>query len=340
MKVLVTGATGFVGKAIVRELKSKGFNIYTCGKSPISADNADNADSVSAGLPNYVPVDIASKESVKRLRDKIGQIDRIIHSAGLAHQFQAPKDEKAFEKVNVDGTRNIAEAAAALGCKKFVHISSISVYGADKPNPCGEDAARDPNGSYAVSKNKAEKAVTEVCEANNIELRILRLATVYGEGDVGNILRLIKLIDSGKFFWTGKGDNCKSLIHNSDAARACAIALEKTALEKTAPGAGVFNVTGQPHTMREIVETIAENLGRKIPSISVPPGLIGGMLKIAGLLPVAGPRARSLSESLKKWRSDDVLSGEKIKTELGFEPEVTLADGIKKEIEWYRKNIK
>jgi UDP-glucose 4-epimerase len=341
MRVLVTGATGFVGKAIVAELKSKGFDIYTCGKS---------ANSIGADLPNYMSVDITSRESVRRLRDKIGQLDCIIHSAGLAHQFQAPKDEMAFERVNVDGARNIAEEAAALGCKKFVHISSISVYGDDKPNPCVEDARRDPKGPYAVSKNEAEKAVIEACEANNINLCILRLATVYGEGDVGNILRLIKLIDSGKFFWTGKGDNCKSLIHNSDAARACVIALEKTAigkiapektvLEKTLPGVSVFNVTDEPHTMREIVETIAVNLGRKIPSISVPPGLIGGLLKVAGLAPVAGPRARSLSESLKKWRSDDVLSGEKIKTELGFEPEITLADGIKKEIEWYRKNIK
>lgn len=318
MRVLITGAAGFVGNAIVKELKEKGFEVYTCGKKE------------KADLPNYFQVDISEKESVKKLSAQMPGIDCVIHSAGLAHQFKAPKEPGVFELVNVQGTRNIAEMAAALGCKKFIHISSISVYGDGKPSPCDEEAACEPSGDYAASKHGAEIAAREVCRENGMDLTILRLATVYGEGDPGNVLRLIKLIDGGKFFWTGKGENSKSLVFNTDAARACRIAAESDL-----PGVKIYNVTGAPHTMREIVETIAQNLGKKIPRLSLPPGLLKTALKTAGVLPVAGRRARGLAESLKKWQSDDVLSGEKIRRELNFQPEISLAEGIKKEVEWY-----
>lgn len=316
--ILVTGAAGFVGKAIVKELRDRGFEVYTCGRKEQS------------GLPNYFRVDISSGESVKNLAPQLPGMDAIVHSAGLAHQFQAPKCAGVFERVNVAGTRNVAGLGAALGSKKFIHISSISVYGDDKPNPCDEQARCEPAGDYAGSKYRAEIAAEEVCRERGIDLTILRLATVYGAGDPGNVLRLIKLIDGGKFFWTGKGENAKSLVFAADAARAC-----RLALESELPGVNVFNVTGEPHTMREIVETIAQALGKKIPGLAIPAGLLKTALKTAGVLPVAGRRARGLADTLKKWQSDDVLSGEKIKRELNFQPETSLAEGIKKEVEWY-----
>ncbi|HEV7645455.1 MAG TPA: NAD(P)-dependent oxidoreductase [Pyrinomonadaceae bacterium] len=324
-KILVTGGTGFVGKAIVSELAKGGHDIYTCAKS---------TQPQLPELPNYFSVDISSRESVEESAGKLTAIDCVIHSAGLAHQFKAPKDPQAFTRINVEGTRNIAQMAADKEIKNFVLVSSISVYGDGKPNPTDEDYPCRPTGSYAVSKYEAELAAREVCEANNIALTILRLATVYGEGDVGNVLRLIKLIDSGKFFWTGKGENGKSLIFSEDAARACRIAAEKQL-----PGINIYNVTDTPHTMREIVAEIARQLGKKIPGIIIPAALIKSALGAAGILPVVGKRARGLAETLKKWRSDDVLAGGKIERELNFSAETPLAEGIKKEVAWYL-NIK
>jgi nucleoside-diphosphate-sugar epimerase len=322
-RILVTGATGFVGKEIVSALVN-GYDIYTCARSP------HPEQSKQSDLPNYLSVDIAAAESVNSLREKLPELDCVVHSAGLAHQFQAPKDPRVFTRVNVEGTRKIAQLAAEKGSKKIILISSISVYGEGKPNPTDEDFPCRPAGAYAVSKYEAEIAAREVCEKNNIDLTILRLATVYGERDVGNVLRLIKLLDSGKFFWTGKGDNSKSLLYVKDAARAC-----RLAIEKDRAGSDVFNVTDRPHTMREIVETIAAQMGKKILGFSVPPSLVGTTLKTLGNLPVVGKRARGLADSLKKWQSDDVLSGEKIKARIGFETETSLAKGIKKEVEWY-----
>jgi UDP-glucose 4-epimerase len=320
-RILVTGATGFVGKAIVEELMGKGFDVYTCAKSENSA------------LPKYFSVDITSKESVARLAGELPELDCVIHSAGLAHQFKAPKDSNIFTAVNVGGTQLMAELAAKKYCKKFILVSSISVYGDGKPNPTDEGVLCEPAGPYAVSKYEAELAAQDICQSNNIDLAILRLATVYGPGDVGNVLRLIKLVDSGKFFWTGDGGNNKSLLFVSDAARACRIAMEKNQA-----GTHVYNVTDAPHTMREIVETIAGELGKKIPGFTIPSGLIKTALGAAGKLPAVGERARGLAESLKKWRSDDVLAGEKIERELNFKTEVPLTRGIKKETAWYLSN--
>lgn len=321
MKILVTGATGFVGKAVVDELVRHGHEVYSCGRKQ------------DTDLSNYFRADIAAKESVEKLFKDVGNLDAVIHSAGLAHQFKAPADPEAFRCINVEGTRNVAEAAARAGCKKFILMSSISVYGDGKPNPCDESVRCEPSGPYAVSKYEAEKVAVEICEKHGVDLSVVRLATVYGDNDVGNVLRLIKLIDSGKFFWAGDGMNGKSLIHNFDAARACVLLAET---EK--PGLKIYNVTDTPHTMREIVETIANGLGRKIPKISLPGGMVSGMLKTASIVPVVGKRFASLSQTLKKWQSDDVLSGEKIKRELGFETQMPLAEGIAKEIDWYRKN--
>ncbi len=320
-KILVTGATGFVGKAVVSELAKGDYDIYTCAKSP---------QPKPPELPNYFSVDIASPESVEQLAGKLTEIDCVIHSAGLAHQFKAPKDPQIFSRVNAEGTRNIAQMAADKGIKNFVLVSSISVYGDGKPNPTVEDYPCRPAGPYAVSKYEAELAAKEVCEANNIALTVLRLATVYGEGDVGNVLRLIKLIDSGKFFWTGDGGNNKSLLFVSDAARACHFAVEKNQA-----GTHIYNVTDTPHTMREIVEEIARQLGKKIPGVIIPAALIKSALGAAGILPVVGGRARGLAETLKKWRSDDVLGGGKIQRELNFNTETPLAEGLRKEVAWY-----
>jgi nucleoside-diphosphate-sugar epimerase len=317
--VLVTGATGFIGKAIVAELQKMNFEVFTCGRSQ------------DAVLPNYFQIDITDANSISAAIGQLPDLDAVIHSAGLAHQFDGPKEPLAFTRINVEGTRRVAGLAAAKGCNRFILISSISVYGDGKPNPCDEEQPCHPTGDYAVSKFEAENAAREICEKNEVDLCMLRMATVYGPGDPGNVLRLIKSIDGGRFIWAGGGGNSKSLISVADAARAAVIAFENMPW-----GTSIFNVTDEPHTMREIVETIADALGKKKPSLSLPAFLVESGLKVGGIFPVAGKRFRNLSATLKKWRSDDVLSGERIKEELRFQPQISLKDGIEEEVTRYR----
>ncbi len=121
MKIIVTGATGFIGKEIVSELSGKNFKIYQIGNSNVKKQSPD---------AKFYKIDITKFENVCELKE-LNEVDVVIHSAGLAHQFGNIKKERFF-KTNVEGTRNILELAVNLKVKHFVLISSTAVYGVKK----------------------------------------------------------------------------------------------------------------------------------------------------------------------------------------------------------------
>lgn len=256
-------------------------------------------------------------------------VDCVCHVAGLAHVFkESALSGESFFRVNVTGTENVAHSAARAGVKLFVFISSVSVYGGDTKER-DERAPCRPEGPYAESKRRAEETLIEFCGRNGMDLTILRLATLFGEGDPGNIARLIRFIDSGKFFWIGSGLNRKSLIHRDDAGRACV-----AAIRNPMPGTNIYNVSGPPYTMREIVETIAARLGRKAPRVRIPAGLALTVSKAAALL--KGERLLRANKTMLKWLSDDVYIADLFNGTYSFQPNVGLDEGIRREVAWYR----
>ena len=191
MRVLVTGAKGFVGKAIISALSQSRIEIVMLDLPPARAD-------IPPG--HFFGVDITNEVELGYF-SSIGGIDAVIHAAGLAHQFGVVTREK-FWRVNVDGTENAARLAVRLNAKGFILISSVSVYG--KVGQEGSErtgtSACHPEGLYAESKYESENAARRVCEKHGIDLIVLRLATVIGEGDAGNVSRLIKAVDKRKFY--------------------------------------------------------------------------------------------------------------------------------------------
>ena len=324
MKVLVTGATGFLGRAIVEELLQNEFEVFTSGKSS------------EANLPNYFQADLTDSESLSKL-EKIGRIDAIIHSAGLAHQFIETAAE-AFRKVNVEGTRNVAELAATLEAEKFILISSVAVYGEAKqtqPADFEENLQCQPRGFYAESKLEAEKVAGGICSDNSIDLTILRPSTIIGENDRGNVARLIEAVDRRRFVWIGSGRNSKSLVYKRDVARACLRFVENFS-ETKSNKTNIYNVTAAPLSMREIVEEIEKALERRVLPVRLPAKPLQKSLKLIGR--ASGiKRFEKIAGTLDKWLSDDVFSGEKIKTEIGFQTAVSPSEGIRREALHYRK---
>lgn len=324
MKVLVTGATGFLGRAIVGELLQNKAEVLTTAKSASASD-----------LPGYYPADVSSAESVKKL-ENIGEVDAIIHAAGLAHQFKETEKEK-FRRINVEGTRNMAALALKLKAKKFILISSVAVYGeAEKTGgQFEEDAECRPEGFYAESKLEAEKAAIEICADDSVELIILRPSTIVGESDRGNVARLMRAIDRRRFIWLGKGRNLKSLVYKSDVARACLCFLE------TSDGRGnnqtnVYNVTAEPLSMRQIVGEISKALEKGVLPVYFP---ASPLQKSLDLLNRASGASffRKISGTIDKWLADDVFSGEKIRREIGFQIRTSPVEGIRRQVLHYRK---
>jgi len=313
---LITGASGFLGSEIVRQALAANLPVVTTDKLP---------KAVTSDL-NIYPADILNPASLKPI---FRGVSGVIHSAGLAHIFNKSNAASApFKLVNEIGTANSVRAAADAGVRHFVLISSVSVYGGSR-NGGAEDSGCWPQGPYAESKYNAEQRASEIAEASGMGLTILRLATLFGEGDPGNVARLMRTIDRGRFIWIGNGSNRKSLLHREDAARVCL-----AVVQSRAAGVNVYNVSAPPCTMREVVECLATALGKRTPSFGIS---ASSVRRISGLLlRLRTNRLQRLGGMAQKWLADDVYDSSRIVEAFKFQPSVSLTEGLWREVVWHR----
>ena len=327
MRIIVTGANGFIGREIVSELLKYDNFVFGIGRTKKLQLNS----SFKAESYNFIISDITEKRSLKNL-EKLENIDAIIHCAGLAHQFGEIEKEK-FSRVNVSGTKNIVELAVKLKAAQFILISSTAVYGI-KTDVIDEDTVCEPETFYAESKLEAEKVCNEICRQNNLPLTILRLAPVIGENNAGNVARLVRAIDKRRFIWIGNGKNIKTLIYKTDVARAVPKILQNKTKEIE-----VFNLAAEPVSMKEIVGEIEKNLGNNVPKFFLPSGILQRLLlinkKTFGIAKI-----NKISDTIEKWLSDDVYSARKIKEKYYYVPETSMAEAINKQVKFYLEEKK
>jgi len=313
--ILVTGAAGFLGRGIVAQAAAVGLTVRATDRSP---------------LPFAAPVECVQADILDPvgIREAFGGAAAVIHSAGLAHCFdRRASTASQLYRVNEEGTANVARAAAEAGARHLIVVSSVSVYGVSRRDQTDESAECYPEGPYAKSKWRAEQRAREITASAGIRLTILRLATLYGEEDPGNVARLMRTIDRGYFLWIGDGSNRKSVLHRDDAARACLLAAGTPGQQTE-----IYNVSAPPCAMRTIVNDLAAELGRRLPSWHVPVPLA---LRLAGVLACLSVAA-GISASLKKWLSDDKYSCARFTEAAGFCVRVGLEEGLKREVAWYR----
>ncbi len=321
--ILITGANGFLGSEIVRQAAVAGLAVHATDRQDLS------------GLPvlDYHQADILDVSSLKPI---MRAIDCVVHVAGLAHVFDKAKAEKApFKEINEIGTANVARVSADAGVKRFILISSVSVYGSFTNGVFDESAPCRPEGKYAESKYRAELRAVEIAKQSGMALAVLRLATLYGEGDPGNVARLMKAIDGERFIWFGKGLNRKSLLHKSDAARAVL-----AASRKPCSGINFYNVSAPVCSMRDIVRALASALGKKVPGWVIPESwaLVAARI-VSGAMRGKGPLG-NLRSTIEKWLADDAYSADKFEKTYDFQTQVGLADGLRAEVEWYRGEVR
>lgn len=310
LRVAVTGATGFVGAALLREFSARLWRVTAMVRDPARAQSLPVDDVVTGDLDN--------QDALKALADGA---DVFVHLAGVTHA-RAPDD---YHRVNVLGAQHAASAAQAAGAR-FVHASSLS--------------AREPDLSpYAASKRESEAAVAAVFDRAPERWLALRLPAIYGPGDIVT-LPYFKLIRSGFAIEPAAPSPARAtLLYVDDAARAIGDAAETP----PAGEARVFDVGDDApdgRSWREIGETLGAAMGKTARPVRAPRAIVGaihalqrGVARLRG----AAPPVRE-GQANELFHTDWVARENLWNTVCAWEPATPLKEGFAKTVHWYQEN--
>ena len=323
--VLVTGATGAVGPAVVATLCSAGFRVRVLARRKPNPGELPSGVAFCQGDIRDLPTLVAVSEGCHG----------IVHMAALLHIVDVyPGLEERYKEINVRGTEHVVQAAMQAGVQRLVFTSTIGVYGASQGQVLTEASQPRPSSLYAYTKLKAEEHVLGAYRGNNPIGVVLRLAAVYGPRLKGNYLRLLQALARGRFVPIGPGRNRRTLVYDRDVAAAVLLALS----HPRAAGR-IYNVTdGAFHTVSEIVAAISKALGKPPPAWYLPERPVKMMSAIMDRLTTFLPiSSLHLQAVLGKYMEDVAVSGVRIQEELGFAPRYDLEQGWQDTIDRLRQ---
>lgn len=305
-RILITGATGFVGRALVSRLAAEGRDVRAAVRKPGDVTLA----------PGVEAVDVGEIGAATDWHAAVSGIDAVVHLAARVHVTgdDVRTGEGLFRAVNVDGAVGLARAARAARVGRFVLISSTTIYGDRSAGaPFGESSPPAPTTPYARSKLEGERAVAAVLAGSGTELIVLRAPLVYGPGAKGNFERLVRLVERGVPLPLASVRNRRSLLFVGSLVDGIVCALGHPA------AAGrTYNVTDlRDLSTPELIAGIAAALGRHPRLLPCPVGVLRAAAALAGR-----------SEELSRLVDDMAVDGWRMRADLGWEPPFTLEAGL------------
>ncbi len=322
MKVLITGATGFIGSHVAEVFENKGFDIVC------TVRKTSNLRWLKDKPYNLLYASLSDKSS---LVEAVSDVDYIVHVAGLT----AARNYEEFLRGNRDGTINLAEAVIESGTtlKRFVHISSQTVSGPSTSLelPVTEDTPCIPITSYGKSKFEAEKAILSYRE--HFPVTIIRPPAVFGPRDTA-IFDVFKTIKTGLAPLIGFTPKYVSLIHINDLARGI---LDAAIAENTA-NETYFISSEEFYTWEQVNKLIANAFGKKPILIKLPHLLV---LSLAWLSELIGrfskhPPVFNYEKGIDFIQSYWTCSTEKAKRDFGYRQQVSIEEAVAITVEWYK----
>jgi nucleoside-diphosphate-sugar epimerase len=319
MKVLITGAGGFIGSHLVDSQIKQGNQVR-------AVDLHLDLLSHLSGHPllEAVAGDLTDVKLVQRL---VAGVDVVYHLAS-AH-LDVSLSDNHYRRVNVGATMSLLEAAKEAGVKRFVHCSSVGVIGDVENPPADETTSEHPTNIYERTKLEGERAALQYARENGYPIVVMRPAWVFGPR-CPRTAKLLRMVSKGRFLFFGKGENYRHPVHISDAIRG----LELCASVEEAAGE-VFIIAGaKPVQVSELVQTMSEVLGVSPPKLHLPIslGLAGGYLLETAFKPVGKqpPFSRRSVDFFLKHNAYDICKAQRI---LGYQPQVDLRTGLKMTIQ-------
>lgn len=305
MSVLVTGANGFVGRALCTELARCGHSVKgALRQKERSPELMEDAELAVVGTID------AGTDWDKALFGCLV----VIHLAARVHVINSAQDtQELYRATNTDATLNLARQAAQAGVKRFIFVSTIKVHGEGRDKPYRESDVPAPEDPYAISKWEAEQGLWRIAEETGLEVVILRPPLVYGPGVKANFLRLMQLIQQGWPLPLGAIRNRRSLLYLGNFVDAIRLCIEHPA----AAGQTFLLDDGQTVSTPDLIREIASAIERPARLLTVPVSL----LKWAGWMTGRGAAVSRLTGSL-------YADSQAIKTQLGWQPPYTMQAGL------------
>jgi len=301
--VVVTGASGFVGGAVVGRLRADGIAVRAVVRTPGKGGPDTVCGPTLGPEADWMPV--------------LADAAAVVHAAAHVHVESAGSDaaQADFHRINVDGTRRLAEQAAAAGVRRFLFVSSIGVNGRRADRPFTEDDRPAPEGPYANSKLEAERTLREVCGGTGMEWVVIRPPLVYGPHAPGNFARLVRWMARGVPLPLGAVHNRRTLVAIDNL-----VDLIVTCLRSDAAAGQLFLAgDGESLSTPELLHTVAHARGRHARLLPVPVAL----LRIAAALIGRSADAERLCGSLEV----DISKARRL---LGWEPPVSACDALRR----------
>lgn len=323
MKIVITGASGFLGHHLSHYLYQRGHQVYPLVRSSEKAKVFEGK-----GLHPRVG-DVGDREFLQSL---FSEVDVVFHLAALFNNPESSWDD--YSRVNVESVRTVLEVAKECGVSRVIHCSTVGVASGNGKEASSESAPYSPpeDDKYEKTKCEGEKVALDFYRQEGLPIVVIRPAQVYGPGDVrkAKFYRMVK-----KGLLVGSGNNWKHLVYIDDMSRAFELAM----LNEQAVGE-VFIIAGErPILLKDLVSIVSKELGVDFPKTRLPAApitlvcaLTEMMCNAIGMKP---PLFRRSMDFFTKSVQFDVTKAHKI---LGFKSEVGVPAGIANTAAWYKSN--